>query len=318
MNPVLLASSITPSGASWVEASARASIPSAHIVELADFDDRELVRNVAAAVGVPGASRLSDDLSGALSSIQRVAYLIAAFEYAQSRTDSTVVLVRASVPELVADTCTFSALLRVSAPDSELAARLGQVSEAITEGRIEWLLATPPESGAIDVATIEVAQGCAAGLHIRGVLVAPMPRKSDGWPTSIRRSTQELVSDLKDRLFGVAVKRARGGKARKFAAPAADFCGPSVTEDSSGTFLVSFTLPGARHCDIEVGVWSDDPSYPATHLVVRLEGLATRIALDSTLRRCVAVEAVVAGDTVTVTFVPDPGQWPSSVEEVEG
>ena len=53
-----------------------------------------------------------------------------------------------------------------------------------------------------------------------------------------------------------------------------------------------------------------DPSYPSTHVVVRLDGVVARIELDSTLRRCVAVEAVVAGDSIAVSFRADPAQWP--------
>ena len=57
-------------------------------------------------------------------------------------------------------------------------------------------------------------------------------------------------------------------------------------------------------------MWSQDPSYPSTHVVVRLDGVVARIELDSTLRRCVAVEAGVAGDSIAVSFRADPAQWP--------
>ncbi len=307
---MLLASSITPSGAAWVEDCARASVPSAHVVELVHFDDRDVVRSLAAVIGVHGATRVADDLSGALSSIPRTAMFVAAVEFAQSRTDVTVVRVDGSVPELIADTCTFAALLSVSAPEFAVTERLQQVRDAIAAGEIDWLLATPPESAAIDAATVQVAQGCALGLSIRGVLVAPMPRKVDGWPASIRRSARALVDDLSDKLFPVPIARVRGGSVHAFERADHDPRSLTVTEDSDGAYLLSLTIPGVQYCDLEVGVWSDDPSYPATHLVLRLDGVASRLGLDSTLRRCVAVEAVVAGDTITVPFIPDPGQWP--------
>jgi hypothetical protein len=61
-------------------------------------------------------------------------------------------------------------------------------------------------------------------------------------------------------------------------------------------------------------VWSQDPSYPSTHIVIRLDGVVARIELDSTLRRCVAVEAVLAGDSIAVSFRADPAQWPEPRE----
>ena len=312
---MLLASSVTPSGSAWAVSAARASVPSAQVVELTDFDERDVVRALAAAVGVPGATRVADDLSGALSAIRRTATLMAAFEFAESKHDPTIVVVDAAVPDVVADLCSLSALLRASAPEFELTDRLQSICDAIAKGRFEWLLAVPPESAAIETATIQVAQGCALGLSMRGVLVAPMPRKADGWPSGIRRAARELVEDLQDRLFGIAVKRVRGGRVCSFSSPDLDSRSPIVTEDSGGMFLLSCTIPGARYCDLEVGVWSEEPSYPGTHLVLRLDGLTARMELDSTLRRCVAVEAVVAGDTITVPFAPDPGQWPAASKE---
>ena len=83
-----------------------------------------------------------------------------------------------------------------------------------------------------------------------------------------------------------------------------------LSSKSDGGHVLSVTLPGLQHCDVEVGVWSQDPSYPSTHVVVRLDGVVARIELNSTLRRCVALEAVVAGDSIAVSFRADPGQWP--------
>ena len=83
-----------------------------------------------------------------------------------------------------------------------------------------------------------------------------------------------------------------------------------LSSESDGGHVLSVTIPGLQYCDVEVGVWSQDPSYPSTHIVLRIDGVIARIELDSTLRRCVGVEAVVAGDSIAVSFRADPAQWP--------
>jgi hypothetical protein len=327
---VLLASSITPSGAVWAESAARKAISTAHVVDLGDFSDHPLVAEFSESFRVTGASRVSGDLSGAMASVRRTAMLLAAFDVANSRVDPTVVVVEGSVPELVSDACSFSALLQVSAAETPLAQRAKTMSDALAGGDVEWIVVTPPERAAMDSVTVQVAQGCALGLRVTGVVVAPMPRKRDGWPNKIRRSARGLVEQLQDRLFDIPVQRSRAGKVPVLPSRAARGielrgAGPmSVTispesaslsqlssgSESEGGHVLSVTIPGLQYCDVEVGVWSQDPSYPSTHIVVRLDGVIARIELDSTLRRCVAVEAVVAGDSIAVSFRADPAQWP--------
>ncbi|MCH1403357.1 MAG: hypothetical protein L7U50_03565, partial [Candidatus Nanopelagicales bacterium] len=156
--------------------------------------------------------------------------------------------------------------------------------------------------------------------------VAPMPRKRDGWPKKIRRSARGLVEQLQDRLFDIPVQRSRAGKvpvlpsraargielrgARPLSLTISPESASSFGSESDGGHVLSVTIPGLQYCDVEVGVWSQDPSYPSTHIVIRLDGVVARIELDSTLRRCVAVEAVLAGDSIAVSFRADPAQWP--------
>ena len=325
---MLLASSITPSGAVWAESAARKAMSTAHVVDLGDFSDHPLVGQFSESFSVTGASRVSGDLAGATASVRRTAMLLAAFDVADTRVDPTVVVVDGSVPELVSDACSLSALLQVSAAETSLARRLKALFDALAGGDIEWVVVTPPERAAMDSVTVQVAQGWALGLRVAGVLVAPMPRKRDGWPKKIRRSARGLVEQLQDRLFDIPVRRSQAGKVPVFASRAARGIEPtgagplSVTispesasssgssSESDGRHVLSVTIPGLQHCDVEVGVWSQDPSYPSTHVVVRLNGVVSRIELDSTLRRCVAVEAVVAGDSIAVSFRADPAQWP--------
>ena len=325
---MLLASSITPSGAVWAESAARKAMSTAHVVDLGDFSDHPLVGQFSESFSVTGASRVSGDLAGATASVRRTAMLLAAFDVADTRVDPTVVVVDGSVPELVSDACSLSALLQVSAAETSLARRLKALFDALAGGDIEWVVVTPPERAAMDSVTVQVAQGWALGLRVAGVLVAPMPRKRDGWPKKIRRSARGLVEQLQDRLFDIPVRRSQAGKVPVFASRAARGIEPtgagplSVTispesasssgssSESDGRHVLSVTIPGLQHCDVEVGVWSQDPSYPSTHIVVRLDGVIARIELDSTLRRCVAVEAVVAGDSIAVSFRADPAQWP--------
>ena len=315
---MLLVSSITPSGSAWVTEAALASLPGARVFELDEFDDRDAVRSLASMFNVTGATVTTVDGHCALTSTQRTASLVAAFEHSAVASEPTVVLVRGSVPQLVADLGSLAVVLQVGAPGHELTDRLMSMASAASEGGIEWLLATPPEQFAITTATAQVAQGSALGLSVRGVLVAPMPRKSDGWPKHVRDAARESVTELADRLFGVSVLRSRAGAAPAFPAPDSHRLETSVTMDSGGEYLLSGTIPGGQFCDLEVGVWSMDPSYPSTHLVLRLDGVTVWRSLDPTLRRCVGVEAVVAGDTISVPFVPDPGQWPSVENDDEG
>ena len=315
---MLLASAITPSGLTWVTEAALASLPGARVFELDEFDDRDTVRELASMLGVAGATVTTVDGHGALTSVQRTAALVAAFEHSAVASEPAVILVRGSVPEMVADLCSLAIVLQVGSPGHELTDRLTSMAGVASEGGIEWLLATPPESAAITTATAQVAQGSALGLSIRGVLVAPMPRKTDGWPKHVRDAAREQVTELADRLFGVPVSRSRAGAAPAFSAPARHGIETSVTRNSGGEYLLSLTIPGLQFCDLEVGVWTMDPSYASTHLVLRLDGVTAWRSLDPTLRRCVGVEAVVAGDTVTVPFVPDAGQWPGVENDDEG
>ena len=323
---MLLASSITPSGSVWAESAARNAISTAHVVDLGDFSDHPLVAEFSESFCVTGASRVSGDLAGAIASVRRTAMLLAAFDVANTRVDPTVVVIDGPVPELVSDACSFSALLQVSAAETPLAQRAKTMSDALAGGDVEWIVVTPPERAAMDSVTVQVAQGCALGLRVTGVVVAPMPRKRDGWPNKIRRSARGLVEQLQDRLFDIPVQRSRAGKVPVLPSHAARGIEPrgagplSLTispesaslsgSESDGGHVLSVTIPGLEYCDVEVGVWSQDPSYPSTHIVVRLDGVIARIELDSTLRRCVAVEAVVAGDSIAVSFRADPAQWP--------
>ena len=321
---MLLASSITPSGAVWAENAARKTMSTAHVVDLGDFSEHPLVSEFAESFCVTGASRVSGDLSGAMASVRRTAMLLAAFDVANARVDPTVVVVDGSIPELVSDACSFSALLQVSAAETPLAQRAKTMSDALAGGDVEWIVVTPPERAAMDSVTVQVAQGCALGLRVTGVVVAPMPRKRDGWPKKIRRSARGLVEQLQDRLFDIPVQRSRAGKvpvlpsrvARgielRGARPLSLTISPEAasSSESDGGHVLSVTIPGLQYCDVEVGVWSQDQSYPSTHIVIRLDGVVARIELDSTLRRCVAVEAVLAGDSIAVSFRADPAQWP--------
>jgi hypothetical protein len=312
---VLLASSITPSGASWAEVSARASVPSAHFVELSDVDDRTSIRDLASTLSIAGAATTAVDVYAAMTSVQRTAMFVAAFESAAQVPEPTVLQIGSSVPELIADVCSMAVALEVGAPGHEMTARLSSAATAVASGEIGWLVATPPEPAAMTTVTTQIAQATALGLAIRGVLVAPMPRKSDGWPKKLRQGARERVRELADQLFGVTVLPARAGKAPQFTSVDDQRLDTSVTKNVEGDYLLSVTIPGLQSCDLEVGVWSIDPSYPSTHLVLRLDGVTARIALDPTLRRCVGVEAVVAGDTITVPFEPDPVQWPDREDD---
>jgi hypothetical protein len=103
----------------------------------------------------------------------------------------------------------------------------------------------------------------------------------------------------------------------------------STIVDAGGDRIFTLTLPGLSAMEygpvnggdiqqLHVGTWSADPAYPTTHVVVRFAEHTVRWEVDATLRRCRAIDAVVADDTIAVTFVPVQEQWPSGREPEEG
>ena len=109
-------------------------MPTAHVVDLGDFSDHPLVGEFYESFSVTGASRVSGDLARATASVRRTAMMLAAFDVADPRVDPTVVVVDGSVPELVSDACSFSALLQVSAAETSLAQRVKAMSDALAGG----------------------------------------------------------------------------------------------------------------------------------------------------------------------------------------
>ena len=94
---MLLASCITPSGDAWVKESALAAAPGARICDWGEIDARGTALEVSASLG----SLLVDGLM----SVQRVATLVTAWEQSAKDSSQWVVVVKGSVPELVADAC---------------------------------------------------------------------------------------------------------------------------------------------------------------------------------------------------------------------
>ena len=156
----------------------------------------------------------------------------------------------------------------------------------------------------------EIAVAAACGLRIRGVAVCPMPRKSDGWPKEIRTEARENVENLAQSLHPIPVQAARRGIAPAFATGGADVCTPTVTPHGDREWIWSVSVPGLAQCHVSLGTWSLDSAYPTTHIVMDIDGRIVRRPVDATLRRCVASDAVISGDSVAITFVPHEGQWP--------
>jgi hypothetical protein len=328
---VLLVSSLTPSGKVWALESAARTVGHDEVVDLdslaTECDD--VLADITAALSVTGAQFTSVDLIGGMRSLREIAAIVHAWEVLAAREPRALVWVLGSVPHLIADLFALEALTDLAATSpaaTTLRRRLAGVSDAVRSGDIEWLLGTPAQPDAIERAGLEVAAASGSKVSIRGVLVAPIPRKKDGWPRSIREAARSAYDQAVMDLHPVAVARSRAGTAPAFTQPAVEAAESSTIVDTGGDRVFTLTLPGlSASADeqsvadrVQVGTWSSDPAYPTTHVVVHFAGHTVRWGVDAILRRCRAIDAVVADDTIAVTFAPVPEQWPNTGEQFEG
>ena len=310
---MLLVSSITPSGRTWALEAAIASIPSATVLDSADAISSSTALQIAEAFQVAGATTASPDLVASIGSFAAVSSLTSMFTRAQADGKACVALFPESVAAAVSDLQSLATLFDVSgivAPDSGGMTEVLNTAMAIQRGEIELLLVCPPEESAVEAAMREIAAATACGVRVRGLAVCPMPRKSDGWPKFIRQAARDLVDRLEQGVHPIPVQRARGGMAPSFAVESFEVCTPMVSEVADGRRVWSITLPGLSHSDVAVGTWTADPAYPTTHVVLNVAGCIARRRVDATLRRCVPIDVVVSGDSIAITFEPQPDQWP--------
>lgn len=310
---MLLVSSITPSGRTWALEAAIASIPGATVLDGADFLFSSTSTDIADAFQVTGATTVSPDVVASIASFTSASAVASMFARAQANEKQVVVWFPESVAAAISDLESFATLIDISGvitPDSGGVREVLNVASAIERGEIELILVCPPEESAIETAVREIAAATACGLRVRGVAVCPMPRKSDGWPKSIREVARDLVDRLEQAVHPIPVQRSRGGTAPVFADEGIDVCTPMVSELADGQRVWSITIPGLSHCDVAVGTWTADPAYPTTHVVVNIAGRFARRRVDATLRRCAPIDVVVSGDSIAITFEPQADQWP--------
>ena len=313
---MLLVSSLTPSGRAWALESAIASFPEGRVIEAPELLNATDFGDLFRAWGVRDARSTSMDLAVSIESFRNIAMVVVAFERSASLGQRAIVWIPGSVSALLADLQAVCSLMDLSAlPDLDTTRRCEAVMTAVRSGAIEWLVACPPEESAAQALCGEVAVASALGMRMRGVCVAPMPRKTDGWPKSVRADARDAFHRLENALHPLPISRAKRGFAPVFDETADLSLAPAVAHDAQGEWIWSVTLPGLSMADVQVGSWSADVSYPVTHIVLRINHTTVRVPVDATLRRCEATHAVVAGDSVAVTFVPEPQQWPRSFGE---
>lgn len=316
---MLLASSITPSGHSWALEAASRTLPDAPVIELhaeASERERDVLEPITEALSITGAQSTSADLIAGIGSLRDVVALVAAWEQQTASASRSIVSCRCSIPDLVLDLHSLRLLAEVSGSSRTgrpLADRLQTVMSALQSGAIEWLLAVAPQPDAWGVAKRQVALASGAGIFIRGVVMAPMPRKRDGWPKAIRQHAREVFHQAVVDLHPIAIARTSKGKAPKFPEPGFLARESSTVIDASGNRVLTFTVPGLSSydpADVEVGTWSADTAYPTTHVVLQCQRTPVWLEVEPTLRRCRASDVVVAGDTIAVEFHAVDGQWP--------
>ena len=324
---MLLASAITPSGRDWVLESALATYPQASVEVLGDQRGEcvdsilELISNC---LTLQGAQFTGAELFAGIASLRDIAALIAVWENDDDPQVQRIVWSSRSVAELGSDLQSLMLLAETAGASVQalvLADRLRGIHDAWRSGGIEWLLSAPPQPTALTEASLEVAAAAGSGLRVRGILIAPMPRKKDGWPKDLRAQARDSAERLALDLHPVEVRRAKGGSAPTFDRAAVAAAEATTFVDAGGEWVFTLTLPGLAAIDsgdIRIGTWSADPAHPTTHVLVRLGHRHVRWPVDATLRRCRAVDSVVAGDTIAVTFNPDDGQWPADVSDESG
>ena len=317
---MLLASAITPSGRDWVLEAALATFPEASVEALGDQRGESVdsvLDLIASCLTIHGAQFSGAELFAGIASFRDIAGLVASWERDGDLLAQRIVWSSRSVAELGSDLQSLMLLAEVagaSVQAIDLAERLRGVHDAWRSGGIEWLLSSPPQPTALTEAALEVAAATGSGLRVRGILIAPMPRKKDGWPKDLRAQARDSAERLALDLHPVDVRRTRAGSAPIFDRGAVAAAEATTFVDAGGEWVFTLTLPGLASMDaddIRIGTWSADPAHPTTHVLVRLGHRHVRWPVDATLRRCRAVDAVVAGDTIAVTFNPDDGQWPA-------
>ena len=313
---MLLVSSITPSGASWAQESARSSLPVATVIDAPgsiDARDGEHARMF----GVVGSGVVSPDLVASLSSYRAAVTLASLVDQGSVRSEPLIGWVDGSVASAVTDLRTLVSMIELAGAasvDGPMLQRMRAAVAALDAGDVEWLVACPPEESAVRAAVTEIAVATASGLRVRGIAVCPMPSKGDGWPKSVRRAAREQGEVLAQSVHPIPVDRARRGQAPCFPQAGVDACAPTITETGDREWIWSITVPGLTACRIAVGTWTSDAAYPTTHVVLDIDGLTVRRLVDATLRRCVAREAVVSGDSIAVAFTAHDEQWPATRE----
>ncbi len=296
--------------------SAIASIPDGRVFEPHELLDEATFGDVFREWGVRNARSTSVDLLVSIQSFKTLAMVVSAFEQSLSSGQRAILWIPGSVSAMLADLQVAGSLMSLSTlPESDIARRFESVLAAVRSGALEWLVTCPPEESAVQELCGEVAAARALGMRVRGVCVAPMPRKADGWPAPVRSGARELFRHLQDVLHPLAVSRARRGSAPMFTESTDLRLAPTVVQDRGGEWIWSVTLPGLSQVNVQVGSWSADTTYPVTHVVLRINHTTVHVPVAATLRRCEAVHALVAGDSVAVTFVPVSQHWPQSFEE---
>ena len=317
---MLLVSSITPSGASWARESARGSLPDATVIDAHGSSDG-LDGESARMFGVVGSAVFSSDLTASLSSYRAAATMASVIEQGMVRSEPLIAWVGGSVAAAVTDLRTLVSMMEIAGPatvDGPGALRMRAAVAAMDAGQIEWLVACPPEESALRAAVTEIAVAAASGLRVRGIAVCPMPSKSDGWPKSVRRAARAYGEVLAQAVHPIPVDRARRGQAPRFPQAGVDACAPTITETGDREWIWSITVPGLTGCGIAVGTWTSDAAYPTTHVVLDIDGFTVRRPVEAMLRRCIAREAVVSGDSIAVAFTAHDEQWPATRAEGEG
>ena len=197
------------------------------------------------------------------------------------------------------------------------AARLAAVRTALAGPEVSVRLVMTPEAAVLEGARRLFTAFTMAGFPVDAVVVNrvfPASPEATGWQADRVRAQQAVLAEAEAGFAPVPVLRAGYsepdlpalgrelyGSVADLPVPTVDSTGIERTEDG---FALRVPIPLARREDLDLGRRGDD-------LIITVGGYRQVLLLPSVLRRCEAGTAALRDGALTVSFTPDPAQFPA-------
>ncbi len=175
-------------------------------------------------------------------------------------------------------------------------------------------LVTTPDERAVRRTSRALGTFAMLGIGVDGVVVNRFPRKSEGWPKTVRTEADQCLDLMARAADGVEVwsstskvrpvpkGRSAMGPLGRVLVLDADQLTVTVGDEE---FRMEVPLAGPAREEARIGRQGDQ-------LVVQFDGVTRWIDLPPVLRRCLSLEAVRTDRGLSVRFAPDPATWRQS------